>query len=278
MLVGGAAAALLLVVTGAALALRDAGAGQPIETGVGAAAEGAEDDQEIPIPDRFRPAESGAEPESERPSDDEQEVVIDTGPDESTLEPGDNGSTGDRPAQSEAAGPEQTGPADTNVDGSPRAPTPGTVAPPAAAEQAAAYGIWQPTRHDSCSKEVHDRYWVYGPDGKVYPTYHPPVDPVTGCSFGHEHGRDPAGSNLADIPFPFGYVNQQATTAGLAPRHEDHVGHKIEWYNDGGYYGPGRPDTAHDQVCDVAYKLHMGSHSDDAFRPEHPRAVPLRTV
>jgi hypothetical protein len=42
---------------------------------------------------------------------------------------------------------------------------------------------------------VHDSYSVIGPDGKRYPTWHPPVvtDPSTGkkCAFGYEHGRDP---------------------------------------------------------------------------------------
>ena len=48
----------------------------------------------------------------------------------------------------------------------------------------------------------HDTYFVIGPDGKKYPTWHPPTatDPATAasCSFGHEHGRDPRGSALWD--------------------------------------------------------------------------------
>ncbi len=119
--------------------------------------------------------------------------------------------------------------------------------------------------HDTCSKATHDTYWVYGPDGKVYPTWHPPTDPATGCTFGPEHGRDPAGSDRADIPFPFGYANEQAMLAGTVHRHEDHVGHKIEWYNDGGYYNNGNSNQNHDVICDVAYKMHQGSHSADAF-------------
>src|SRR5262245_1059193 len=42
-----------------------------------------------------------------------------------------------------------------------------------------------------CPQALHDSYVVTGPDGKVYPTWHPPVDPVYGCYFGHEHGSDP---------------------------------------------------------------------------------------
>ena len=56
-----------------------------------------------------------------------------------------------------------------------------------------AYGIWVPGSGDSCPVEVHNRYSTVGPDRKLYPTWHPPVDPTTGCSFGHEHGRDPRG-------------------------------------------------------------------------------------
>ena len=110
----------------------------------------------------------------------------------------------------------------------------GSAAGPAANAVSEAYGKWSPSHWDSCSKAIHDRYSVVGPDGKLYPTWHPPVDPATGCSFGHEHGRDPRESNLyasaGDIPF--GLANEaldgwDATGA----RHEDHYGHKIEWEN-----------------------------------------------
>src|SRR5438128_3542198 len=61
---------------------------------------------------------------------------------------------------------------------------------------AQSYGIWTPGPRDDCTAEVHNSYSVVGPDRKLYPTWHPPVDPVTGCSFGHDHGRDPRGSAL----------------------------------------------------------------------------------
>ncbi|HEY6209718.1 MAG TPA: hypothetical protein VIW28_11700 [Gemmatimonadales bacterium] len=46
---------------------------------------------------------------------------------------------------------------------------------------------------------------MVGPDGKLHPTWHPPIDPATGCSFGPDHGRDPRGSALyAQVgPIPF---------------------------------------------------------------------------
>jgi hypothetical protein len=62
-------------------------------------------------------------------------------------------------------------------------------------------GRWSPatdtTRFpNECAKDVHDSYFVVGPDGKKYPTWHPPRDPASGCWFGHEHGDNPAGSAL----------------------------------------------------------------------------------
>src|SRR5437773_1850901 len=55
---------------------------------------------------------------------------------------------------------------------------------------AASFGIWVPGPNDDCTQAQHDAYSVVGPDHKRYPTWHPPIDPVTGCSFGHDHGRD----------------------------------------------------------------------------------------
>jgi len=136
---------------------------------------------------------------------------------------------------------------------------------------AASYGIWTPSRLDTCTKDQHDSYFVLGPDGKKYPTWHPSIDPVSGCSFGHEHGRDPRGSELwrtkqiqqffyydanangvmdpieeAVSGLPFGYAAEKtneyfaANDVG-AHRHEDHVGHKVEWAN-------GEPDAATHQM------------------------------
>ncbi|UCD25006.1 MAG: hypothetical protein JSW51_03530, partial [Gemmatimonadota bacterium] len=69
-----------------------------------------------------------------------------------------------------------------------------------------AYDIWQPGPDDTCTREIHNQYSVVGPDGLLYPTWHPPIDPATGCSFGHDHGRDPSGSALyGEVgPIPFG--------------------------------------------------------------------------
>lgn len=153
-------------------------------------------------------------------------------------------------------GPSPVGPPPPSAPAPPETPTPN-------GQTAVAYGLWVPGDHDTCSKEQHDSYRVVGPDGKWYPTWHPPVDPVTGCSFGHEHGRDPRGSDLYALtgPIPFGVANEALLESGLGwHRHEDHVGHKIEWVNDAVFSGAGAS-----KVCDGLVKIHQGSHSKDAF-------------
>ncbi|MGE0355082.1 MAG: hypothetical protein AB7Q69_17860 [Gemmatimonadales bacterium] len=141
--------------------------------------------------------------------------------------------------------------------------------PGSASGPSMAFGIWQPGPNDTCTGEIHDQYSVVGPDGKLYPTWHPPVDPATGCTFGHEHGRDPRGSDLfQDVGLiPFGYANEVQDLADPGTmRHEDHVGHKIEWENDiEVQLGDGLAGQILTITCDVMVKLHQGTHSKDAF-------------
>lgn len=134
--------------------------------------------------------------------------------------------------------------------------------PPPAAGYSHAFGKWEPGEFDTCTKAQHDAYQTVGPDGLVYPTWHPPVDP-SGCTFGHEHGRDPRESDLYPIigDVPFGLANEALVAfEGRMPRHEDHVGHKIEWVNNARFGGGGRVLD-----CDALVKIHQGSHSADAF-------------
>ena len=132
-----------------------------------------------------------------------------------------------------------------------------------------ALGVWVPGTGDTCTPAIHDQYATPGPDGKLYPTWHPPIDPETGCTFGHEHGRDPRGSDLYDEtgPIPFGYANEVLDIwdpTGM--RHEDHVGHKIEWENDVEFrLEEGLTSRFLRISCDVMTKLHQGTHSKDAF-------------
>ena len=158
-------------------------------------------------------------------------------------------------------------------------------APGATREEAShAMGLWTPHPiHDTCSAAYHDSFSTLGTDGKRYPTWHPPEGDEQGtpCTFGHEHGRDPRGSALlADIEAQyggvlFGFANQQLDEYNRAARHsdgmrhEDHVGHKIEWENDVELFesttngGEGR--RALDIRCDFLMKIHQGTHSADAF-------------
>ncbi len=122
----------------------------------------------------------------------------------------------------------------------------------------AAYDKWEPGPNDTCTREIHNSYSVVGPDGLLYPTWHPPVDPASGCIFGHDHGRDPSGSDLyrqvGDIPF------------GLALP-ADHVGYKVEWENDVSFsFGSNAASSLLEVTCDVMVELHQGSHGAGAFR------------
>ena len=131
-----------------------------------------------------------------------------------------------------------------------------------------AYGIWTPGPYDTCSKEIHDSYSTVGPDGKLYPTWHPPTDPGTGCTFGHEHGRDPRGSDLYSLvgDIPFALANEAMESwDGAMPRHEDHFGHKVEWENDMELNVGDGAGSILNITCDVLTKLHQGTHSKDAF-------------
>jgi hypothetical protein len=121
---------------------------------------------------------------------------------------------------------------------------------------------------DTCTPEIHNRFTAVGPDGKVYPTWHPPTDPQTGCTFGHEHGRDPRGSDLYDdlSPLLFAYANEQLDTWDpLGQRHEDHFGHKVEWENNVRMSFDGGAGAVLEVTCDIFTKFHQGTHSKDAF-------------
>ncbi len=126
-----------------------------------------------------------------------------------------------------------------------------------------AFSAWAPGANDTCTPADHDRYGVVGPDGKLYPAWHPATDGKTGCTFGHEHGRDPAGSDLfLDVgQIPFGYANEVADL--FAP----HVGYKVEWENDVEMsVGLGDVGESLFRVsCDVLVELHQGSAGAGGF-------------
>lgn len=145
-------------------------------------------------------------------------------------------------------------------------PTTGSGANETSGKNSMAMSAWAKQKQNfsgECSTQVHDTYSVIGPDGKRYPTWHPPVDPKTGCTFGHEHGRNPSqyqywdeirrhfafdadnngsisNEELVSAGIPFGYVNEQLDIYSTSMmRHEDHVGHKIDYANGEGDIGDG---------------------------------------
>lgn len=155
---------------------------------------------------------------------------------------------------------------------------------------------WTPTAYDTCPAALHASFSAIGPDGKRYPTWHPPVvtDPATGrpCTFGHEHGDDPRTSDIYDwalqyfapeggtteAGIPFGLTSEAlaayaAANPGQVVRNEDHVGHKVFVANDvklvaqspRGYVRFTDSTGASVPVeCDYLIKTHQGSHSADA--------------
>lgn len=179
-------------------------------------------------------------------------------------------------------------------------PTPGQPPVTGNVVNSAAFGIWVPTSQDTCTVADHDSFNVIGPDGRRYPTWHPPVMTKSNgstCKFGHEHGRDPKsypdyqslvnhfaydanknGTIDADEKavsgIPFGYVNEQMDVfeqarGSTVMRHEDHVGHKVEWEAPGDLFVHGGPGDFSNRrsvaKCNYFAKVHQGTHSKDAF-------------
>ena len=111
-----------------------------------------------------------------------------------------------------------------------------------------------PIPNAACPAWVHDRYRALGPDGAEYPTWHPQIDPVYWCTFGHEHGSKPA----AGYSPLYGYT---ASRHGMA---EPHAGFKTYTIADGaarwtitqhfGTSGVGRACTRFHTV-DVGYTV-----------------------
>jgi hypothetical protein len=99
-----------------------------------------------------------------------------------------------------------------------------------------------------CPAWVHDQFVTEGPDGNMYPTWHPQVDPQQGCFFTHEHGDDPTTSQANSSLPAFGYIGS------LGGFSEPHEGFKVFVTNAGFTNDEGR--TALDSTRVVA---HMGT-------------------
>jgi hypothetical protein len=154
-----------------------------------------------------------------------------------------------------------------------------------------AMGRWTPATQDTCTQAFHDTFFVVGPDGKKYPTWHPAeaTDPANNkvCSFGHDHGQDPSGSamwqdlqqhfgfdannngtldasELALSGIPFGYVSEQLV-ASTTPRTEDHTAYKITYSNlvSRSAVSGGNQFTSVD--CDLFASYNQPTSTEDAF-------------
>jgi len=150
----------------------------------------------------------------------------------------------------------------------------GTELPPDSISKAMNFGKWTPVFANECPGSVHDRYWAIAPDNRVYHTWHPSTDFVTGCQFGHEHGDDPRDSEIFDYAQgfpPFGYaMQQQMNLSDFEGRREDHVGHKVTVANNirlaiGNSANVNITIWDTGITCDLLSKIHMGSHSVDAM-------------
>ena len=86
-------------------------------------------------------------------------------------------------------------------------------------------GLPIPIANQTCPDWVHNEFKAYGPDGKIYPTWHPQIDPVYWCYFRHEHGVNPAAFD-SHFSIPFGYAGN---AMGM---HEAHPGYKVYVWDD----------------------------------------------
>jgi len=109
-------------------------------------------------------------------------------------------------------------------------------------------GQTTPVAGQACPDWVHNRHTVRGPDGELYPTWHPQVDPDFRCYFDHDHGDDPR-TSLAnpELP-PFGYIGK------LAGMPEAHEGFKVFVANRGT-----RNDEGRIALTSTRIVAHMGT-------------------
>lgn len=90
----------------------------------------------------------------------------------------------------------------------------------------------RPLPNATCPAWLHNAYQATGPDGYQYKTWHPQIDPVYWCYFGHEHGSDPSLIGYdAKLNFTATYNGRQAEQhqgfKGFAIRDEEQG---LGWY------------------------------------------------
>lgn len=111
--------------------------------------------------------------------------------------------------------------------------------PSAAPASPAGYEVPQPNR--PAPAWLHpNRPKILGWDGNLYPTWHPQIDPVYWCYYGHEHGSCPWGHPVAKAALDAGVfkpaVGYVATKAGqINSQNYTTKGYKWFWYEKDGY-------------------------------------------
>ncbi len=145
----------------------------------------------------------------------------------------------------------------TNVPSQPPATaTATTVVPTATSVVPTATNVPPTTTSGNyCSEAIHNQYVATGPDGNLYPTWHPPVDPATGCVFDHEHGDNPNGNPaLQGRNVVFCYM--ATFTNNCMP----HNGYKVfAWSNISHYNAPAHSGAS------VVMVLHQGTSGAGRF-------------
>jgi len=143
-------------------------------------------------------------------------------------------------------------------------PPTATSIPATATATAVPGGQPAPVAGQQCPAWVHDRYTAAAPDGRQYPTWHPPTDPTYRCWFGHEHGDDPTGSPaLRGRPAPaFGYVGAQAGD------NEPHVGFKVFRWDDVRH-----PNAPNHDGASLLMAVHQGTAGAARFTAVHHSVV-----
>ena len=108
-----------------------------------------------------------------------------------------------------------------------------------------------PRSNEDCPAWVHDSYIATGPDNKAYATWHPQIDPVYWCYFGHTHYSDPAllteGGDAEFTPV----FNYFADKGGPFESHEGFHAEVMEYTN-----------TSNNKV----YRLYKHAHADTTMQ------------
>jgi hypothetical protein len=178
---------------------------------------------------------------------------------------------------------------------------PGTGGDDSQRPDSAAMGQWTPAAQDTCTRERHDEFYVLGPDGKKYPTWHDAVvDDGSGalCRFGHEHGANPLTSALwpalqehfyfdanrngvldeaerGRAGVPFGYVDEQLRAFNGQSRPHAHVSYKVFVANAVSRQRrvAGQLQSTRDVTCDALVAFNQDTHSNDAFGNEQHAVI-----